>query len=151
MKPGVSLPPVVPVSWEQEPFNNIYNASCMFDVRESLLEVLNAQAPGITRPATAGTPSLLAVYIDSIRKSYLFFKAQWTGQLPEGYAEDVPWRRAGFVDLDSSCKKEYLASFATGSARLARWVTIGAVVPHVRYSVSAGLGQAPQFGPQFVR
>jgi hypothetical protein len=100
----------------------IYNATCMKEVRTSLLEVVNGDKTGVVRPPAdpPAKSTATAIYSDSLEKSYLFFKTQWTGLLPEGYEADVSWRTAGFVDLDEdTCKgRNYTASFANGSASL---------------------------------
>jgi hypothetical protein len=122
---------VVNKTFEEDAYNFIYNATCMKEVRGSLLKLINQNRTGVVRPTAAiGAPARAAStaqYRDSLEKSYLFFKAQWTGLLGQSYAADVPWRTPGFVDLDEkSCKgRSYSASFATGGASLWEAPTAG--------------------------
>jgi hypothetical protein len=121
LRAGAAPPPVVKTSPDEDPFNFIYNATCMKSVRESLLQLINQNKTGLVRPAAIGSPaqpSFTSQYDQSLVKSYLFFKAQWTGLQPQGYEADVAWRTAGFVELDKeTCKgQSYSASFANGSA-----------------------------------
>jgi hypothetical protein len=114
---GGTLPPPQKLG-DEDPYFFAYNATCMFEERESLVKALNSNRTGLTRPGpeVLGAPSNTAAFIQSLDMNFKFFKAQWSGEVPIGYDVDVPWRKTGFVELDSeTCKEqEYKTSFATG-------------------------------------
>lgn len=113
---GGTLPSVEKLT-DKDPLFFAYNATCMFEERESLLKALNSNRTGLIRPGPAilGTPSNYPSYVRSLDMNYKFFKAQWSGETPAGYDVDIKWRTNGFVDLDTdTCKQKYATSFATG-------------------------------------
>ena len=78
----------------------IYNATCMTDIRDTIIVNLNQPRAGLLRNASAATaPSTAADwgndYWDAAAKSLLFYEAQWAGSLPVGYR--IAWRQPGFV------------------------------------------------------
>lgn len=106
----------------------MFDATCMQEVRENLLAIIDQPATNLTRPlnnntrpGAAGSAAWDIDYLDAMGDSLTFLRAQWAGVLPADYNTVGPgneWRKPGFVEKAAGCPADLGGNFATGGAFL---------------------------------
>lgn len=125
MSPGQTPPQERDVDTDKEGDNfYIYNGTCMQEVREGFLAIINEEATGLARPnntntagGAAGSDAWDRDYSDAMMKSLTFLQTQWAGALTVNFNATAPgneWRRPGFVEKADGCPANLGGSFATG-------------------------------------
>ena len=103
----------------------VFNATCIQDIREQILSIIEEPKPDLQRPDNTNTEGGAAgadawggmAYDTAMEASLTFLRAQWAGALPVDYNDVAPgneWRNAGFVEKDAACPADLGGSFATG-------------------------------------
>ena len=105
---------------EPEDFLFVYNATCMQQRRVQLVQPIETDATGLTKPMTRqslGNEQEATRLVESLRENLQFLRTQWAGRLPANYVAGggFEWREPGFIELDEGCGSESVeGSFATG-------------------------------------